>query len=60
MPPRYPAMNLAGDPDQTLCVYSTRPGSPSHDAMRLLSSWQATTDEPVGREISADDVDADR
>lgn len=58
----YEAMNLPGDPDQTLFVYTTRPGSPSHDAMRLLSSWLATTDEPAGREIRPrhEEIDADR
>jgi transcriptional regulator with XRE-family HTH domain len=61
---RYEAMNLPGDPDQTLFVYTTRAGSPSHDAMRLLSSWVASTDgatapgagrhpaEPTGREAT--------
>jgi transcriptional regulator with XRE-family HTH domain len=39
---RYEAMSLPGDPDQTLFLYTTRAGSPSHDAMRLLSSWLAT------------------
>jgi transcriptional regulator with XRE-family HTH domain len=56
----YEAMSLPGDPDQTLFVYTTRRGSPSHDAMRLLSSWLATTDGPAGREIRPGDVDADR
>ncbi|MDQ4105296.1 MAG: hypothetical protein M3186_16860 [Actinomycetota bacterium] len=63
---RYQAMNLPGDPDQTLFVYTTRSGSPSHDAMRLLSSWLASKDkptapgagrhssEPTGREIPSD------
>ena len=58
----YEAMNLPGDPDQTLFVYTTRAGSPSHDAMRLLSSWLATTDRPTGREIRPrpEETDADR
>jgi transcriptional regulator with XRE-family HTH domain len=61
---RYEAMNLPGDPDQTLFVYTARPGSPSYDAMRLLSSWLASKDgpivpgrrssEPLGRETDAD------
>jgi transcriptional regulator with XRE-family HTH domain len=61
---RYEAMNLPGDPDQTLFVYTTRPHSPSHDAMRLLASWLASEDgpagrhpsEPTGRETSPDPV----
>jgi transcriptional regulator with XRE-family HTH domain len=58
----YEAMNLPGDPDQTLFVYTTRAGSPSHDAMRLLSSWLATTDKPTARETRPrpEDIDADR
>jgi transcriptional regulator with XRE-family HTH domain len=43
----YEAMNLPGDPDQTLFLYTTRAGSPSHDAVRLLSSWLATADAGV-------------
>jgi transcriptional regulator with XRE-family HTH domain len=38
----YEAMSLLGDPDQILFVYTTRAASPSHDAMRLLSSWLAS------------------
>lgn len=36
---QYEALVLPGDPDQTLFIYSTQPGSPSHDSMRLLASW---------------------
>jgi transcriptional regulator with XRE-family HTH domain len=43
---RYEAMNLPGDPDQTLFIYTTRQHSPSHDAMLLLSSWLASKDDP--------------
>jgi transcriptional regulator with XRE-family HTH domain len=52
----YEAMSLPGDPDQTLFVYTTRVGSPSHDAMRMLSSWQASADKPASQE----EIDADR
>ena len=34
----------AADPSQSLLVYTAEPGSPSHDALRLLASWAATTD----------------
>ena len=63
---RCEAMNPPGDPNQTLFVYTNRLGSPSHDAMRLLSSWLASKDkptapgagrhlsEPTGREIPSD------
>ncbi|GAB7036342.1 helix-turn-helix transcriptional regulator [Catenuloplanes niger JCM 9533] len=36
---RYEALSLPGDDDQTLFVYNTDPGSPSHDNMRLLALW---------------------
>ncbi|AMO63776.1 putative transcriptional regulator [Mycolicibacterium phlei] len=35
----YEAVPVAGDPDQTLCIYTTEPGSPSETAMRLLANW---------------------
>ena len=35
----YEALALPGDPDQTLFVYTTDPGSASHDGLRLLASW---------------------
>ncbi len=37
----FEAFVLPGDPDQTLFVYSTDPGSRSHDNVRLLASWAA-------------------
>ncbi|MDQ0370864.1 helix-turn-helix transcriptional regulator [Catenuloplanes indicus] len=36
---RYEALALPGDPDQTLFIYNTDPGSPSHDNMKLLALW---------------------
>lgn len=36
---RYEALALSGDPDQTLFIYTTDPGSPSHDNLRLLVLW---------------------
>jgi hypothetical protein len=33
----------AGDPGQSLLTYTTEPGSASHDALNLLASWTATT-----------------
>ena len=38
---RYEALALPGDEDQTLFVYTTDPGSPSHDNLRLLALWAA-------------------
>ncbi|NHC16118.1 helix-turn-helix transcriptional regulator [Motilibacter deserti] len=37
----YEALALPGDPDQTLFVYTTDPGSASQDNLRLLASWAA-------------------
>lgn len=36
---RYQALHPAGDPDQTLFVYTTEPGSPSDTSLRLLANW---------------------
>lgn len=35
----YEALDVAGEVDQTLFVYTTRPGSESHHKMRLLAGW---------------------
>ncbi|MDT3396916.1 helix-turn-helix transcriptional regulator [Streptomyces sp. B1866] len=35
----YESMPLPGDPDQTLCVQTPEPGSPSEEALQLLASW---------------------
>jgi hypothetical protein len=35
----FETLTLPDDSDQSLRIYSTKPGSPSHDALRLLSSW---------------------
>ena len=40
---RYEALALTGDPDQTLFVYTTDPGSRSHDNLRLLALLAADT-----------------
>jgi len=34
----YEALTLPADPDQTLFIYTARPGA-SQEAMRLLASW---------------------
>ncbi|MGW1726520.1 helix-turn-helix transcriptional regulator [Streptomyces sp. NPDC002306] len=36
----YEVLTFAGDPDQTLCLYTPNPGA-STDALRLLASWTA-------------------
>ncbi|MEV0827479.1 helix-turn-helix transcriptional regulator [Nonomuraea rubra] len=38
----YESLQPPGDPDQTLCVYNVEPGSPTADALRLLTSWTAS------------------
>ncbi|MFM2072524.1 MAG: hypothetical protein RLZZ623_2787 [Actinomycetota bacterium] len=38
----YEAFDLAADAGQRLLAYTAEPGSPSHDALRLLASWTST------------------
>jgi transcriptional regulator with XRE-family HTH domain len=38
----YESMDLRAEPDLAMTVYTTEPGSPSEDALRLLASWAAT------------------
>jgi len=40
----FESFPLAADPGQSLLTYTAEPGSPSQDALNLLSSWAATTD----------------
>ncbi|MBN6033661.1 helix-turn-helix transcriptional regulator [Amycolatopsis sp. 195334CR] len=37
----YESFAAPGDADQTLCVYNVEPGSPTAEALRLLTSWTA-------------------
>jgi len=39
----FEAMVLEADDGLTLTAYTAEPGTPSHDALRLLSSWAATS-----------------
>ncbi|MFD8762779.1 helix-turn-helix transcriptional regulator [Streptomyces mirabilis] len=39
----YEAFTPIGDPDQTLGIYTVKPGSPSEDALRMLASWNIDT-----------------
>jgi len=41
----FESFPLAADPSQSLLTYTAEPGSPSQDALRLLASWAATTDQ---------------
>ncbi|MYV97811.1 helix-turn-helix domain-containing protein [Streptomyces sp. SID3343] len=38
----WDTLTCATDPDQQLVTWTTEPGSPSHDGLRILSSWAAT------------------
>jgi transcriptional regulator with XRE-family HTH domain len=38
----YETLTLPGDPDTTLFIYTTEPGSPSRRAMDILASWTAS------------------
>ena len=42
----YQALTPGDDPDQTLFVYGTEPGSPSETSLRLLTRWDTTGDVP--------------
>jgi transcriptional regulator with XRE-family HTH domain len=42
----FESMPLPGDPDQSLLIYTCEPGSTTEDALNLLASWAATTDDP--------------
>jgi transcriptional regulator with XRE-family HTH domain len=37
----FEAFTPAGDPDQTLGLYTVEPGSPSENALRMLAGWTA-------------------
>ena len=38
-------MDLRAEPDLSMTIYAAEPGSPSEDALRLLASWAATTND---------------
>ncbi|MER5775746.1 helix-turn-helix transcriptional regulator [Streptomyces sp. NPDC002039] len=43
----FETLTLRDDPEQSLVTFHATPGSPSADALRLLSSWSAPTHSPV-------------
>lgn len=49
-------LSLDGDADQTLRIFSAKPGSPSADGLKLLSSWAAGPSVTSSREPQADGV----
>jgi hypothetical protein len=50
-------MELAADPGQMLMIWTAEPGSKSSQALSLLGSWAATSDEKF---TSADHEDRPR
>ena len=42
----FDSMDLPADAGLTLTAYSAEPGTPSEDALKLLASWAATTEQP--------------
>ncbi len=41
----YETLRAADDPDQALITYTAEPGSPAHDALRVLLAWSAAAPE---------------
>jgi MmyB-like transcription regulator ligand binding domain len=41
----YDALELPGEPDQLITVYTAEPDSPTHHALRILASWTTTAPE---------------
>ena len=50
----FDSMELPADPGLTLTVYTTEPGTPSHDALAMLASWEATITRDRAASIAAD------
>jgi hypothetical protein len=48
----WSALTCATDPDQQIIIWTADPGTPTHDALRMLASWaaheQRLTDKPTG------------
>ncbi|MEU1483098.1 helix-turn-helix transcriptional regulator [Streptomyces sp. NPDC005752] len=51
----FDAMALPAQPGLTLTAYSAEPGTPAHDALRLLSAWAATKDAQAHPTVPAND-----
>ena len=58
----FDAMELPAQPGLTLTAYSATPGTPDHDALRLLATW-AATEHPSGADglpgMSSTDITPD-
>jgi transcriptional regulator with XRE-family HTH domain len=50
----FEAMPLPADPGLTMTAYSAQPGTPAHDALRLLASWAATPPTTAPRPTNTD------
>jgi transcriptional regulator with XRE-family HTH domain len=44
----FEALDLAADPGLRVSAYTAEPGTPSDDALKVLASWAATSDQPAG------------
>lgn len=53
----FESFPLPADPGQSLLTYTPEPGSPSQDALQLLASWTANTDD---LELPRSDKDAEQ
>jgi hypothetical protein len=49
---RYEALALPGDDEQTLFIYTTDPGSASHDNLRLLALWATQQQPAAGAQVT--------
>jgi hypothetical protein len=54
----FESFTLAADPSQSLLTYTAEAGSPSQDALKLLASWAATTDEYEQTSLAGDSEQA--
>jgi hypothetical protein len=50
----YEALELPGDPGQTIFVYMAEPNSASHEALKLLASWSMTPAHASAGEVGDD------
>ncbi|MFE1841596.1 helix-turn-helix transcriptional regulator [Streptomyces sviceus] len=51
----FDAMELPAHPGLTLTAYSAEPGTPDHDALRLLASWAATSPDEAHQDAPVPD-----
>ena len=56
----FEAMDLTSEPGLQLLAFSATPGSPSHDGLRLLATWAATTQRESVRTAEATNGPADQ